>query len=842
MGTFNTEYLNYVSQVANDSKSLVDHARELLQLNNYEDPHMWFKAHAVCMFATQIGEESEEIIKLYNQLFEESNCIHSGMRLNEADYRLWFADVQELNRVYIEKGYARAYAYQYELYERGRYGFKNKEICKELLDKGCLGGDDYCQIYKGNCIYYGIFGYEENREEGLRLVTEIADRTGGDLAELFLLNMKTRSCETSEELWAIIEQYDKLLNIDKKGKYILADYYLRVENDAKAVESLLEGIDNGSPFCNYLMGLLIVNGRFASFGYTEEQGRAYLDVAFDYGVIHAGFIQGYFYLYPVDGGANDFEHALPYLKAAALYNSPEALLELAMLSMYHNDYKDIAQGRVYLDRAVEEEFVKAYTEKAYMLLDFPEVERNVPEAKRLLELAMDKGNDYAPYRLGLGYQNAEFEEESDYEKALYLYELAAERNNLSGLEMAGRYNRYGYVNEPNLAKAIAHYERGIADFGSDYCRVELAMMLVNGEGQEPDAVRAEQLFHEALENGYIYASLRLGFLYEDGYLGESDPVKAREYFEKGALGEQPLAESVYHLGRCYRYGIGGEEDHVKAMELFEQALELGFVDANVDIALAYEEGTCGKESNPQEAIKYMSIAAEAGINYAQYKLGSYYLFGYDMDVNLEEGKKWLMSAVDNGSPLAMLTMGDYYLYGYEPETVYDPAFEFYKGAEERGYISEGLGICYQYGVGVEKDETLAYSCYTRAAERGYDSATYRLAQCYYFGIGTDKDRVEAFHYFKEVADRGNIDAAGYVGIMLVSGDGVEQDAEYGVSYLIQAADADNDLAQYELANCYLKGEGVEQSDDLAMEWYSKAAENGNEDAQKIIGGPRKRRR
>jgi len=63
-----------------------------------------------------------------------------------------------------------------------------------------------------------------------------------------------------------------------------------------------------------------------------------------------------------------------------------------------------------------------------------------------------------------------------------------------------------------------------------------------------------------------------------------------------------------------------------------------------------------------------------------------------------------------------------------------------------------------------------------------------------------------------------------------------------VSYLIQAAEAGFDMAQYELANCYLKGEGVPQSDDSAMEWYQQAAENGNEDAQKIVGGPRKRRR
>ncbi|MVX35505.1 tetratricopeptide repeat protein [Myroides sp. LoEW2-1] len=842
MGTFNVEYLNYVSQIANDSMSLTEHAEEFINKNDYSDPHTWYKAHAVCMLAEQIGKDNDTIVRLYDQLFEESNCIHSAMRLNDADYALWFDDVKELNRLFIDKGYARAYGYQYELFERGRYGFKDTEFCKELLDKGTAAGDDYCQIYMGNCKYYGLFGYEENKEEGYRLIKEIVDKTGSDLSKIFLLNLESRASESAEEMWAVIQKNDELINGKKKAMYVLADYYLREGEDKKAMDTLSEGIANDSPFCNYLMGLLTVNGRFAEHGQTEEQGRQYLATAFDYGVIYAGFIQGYYYLYPVNGGDNDFEKAIPQLEFAAKYNSPEALLELAMLYLYHNDYKDIEKGISYLDRAISEDFVKALAEKAYVLLDYDQVERNVEEGKRLLELAMEKGNDYAPYRLGLGYQNAEFEEESDYEKALYLYELAAERGNLSGIEMAGRYNRYGYTGEAYPEKALAYYRRGVEEFGSDYCRVELAMMLTNGEGTEANAAEAEKLYLEALDNGYIYAAMRLGLIYEDGYLGEAYPEKAREYYAIAADGDNPVAESVYHLGRCYRYGIGGEEDHAKAFELFEKALELGFMDSNVDMALAYEEGTCGKEANPEKAIEYMTAAAEAGIGYAQYKLGCYYTYGYGMDVNLAEGKKWLMAAVDNGSPLAMLTMGDYYLYGYEEGEAYDPAFEFYKVAEERGYISEGLGICYQFGIGTEKDEKMAFNCYKMAAERGYDSAIYRLGQAYYFGIGTDKDRVEAFHYLKQVADRGNMDAAGYIGIMLVKGDGAEVDQEYGVSYLIQAAEADNDYAQYELGNCYLKGEGVEQSDDLAMEWYSKAAENGNEDAQKIIGGPRKRRR
>lgn len=842
MGTFNTQYLNYVNEIANDVKSLTEYADELLSLEDFKDPQMWYKGLAVCMLARQSGveKENELALKLYHKLNEDSNCVKSGMQLSDEDYVLWFEDVKALNNLFLSKGIARAYAYQYDLYVTARYGYKNEEECRQLIRKGYELGDDLCQCFVGHSMYYGNHGFEINKEEGLQLLEQVKNTTDLHTASLFLLNIEFRACESAEEGWAVIEKFNDLLHRQKRGLYVLADYYLREDNNEKAAETLLDGIKNGSGYCAYLMGMMCSNGRFDSLGYTREQGREYLLEAFNDGVVYGGFLLGYTYLYPNDGSEPQFDIAIEYLEKACKYNSPEALLELAMLYLYHKDYLDIAKGVEFLDRAIAENYDRAMAEKGFLLLDFEGVERNVEEGKLILERAMELGNDYAPYRLGLGYQNGEFEAEPDYEKALYLFELAASRNNLSAIEYAGRYHRYGYVGEINAVKAVEYYQRAIEQFNSDYARVELAMMYFNGEGVEQDIAQTEQLYLAALENGYSYAAMRLGLLYEDGYIGEADVEKAKKYFELAA--EAQVSEAIYHLGRFYRYGIAGEKDEVKAFDLFKQSLELGFIDANVDLGLAYEEGTCGQESNPELAYQYMLAAAEAGIGYAQYKIGCYYSFGYYVDTDVVEGRKWLEKGVENGSPLAMLTLGDYFLYGYEEGTEYDSAYEYYKLAEERDYISEGIGICYQFGIGVDKDENKAFNYYKIAAERGYDGAIYRLGQAYYFGIGTEKDKVEAFHYLKQVADRGNLDAASYVGVMLVKGDGTEPDPEYGVSYLIQAADQGYDYAQYELANCYLKGEGVVQSDDLAMEWYQKAADNGNEDAQKIVGGPRKRRR
>ena len=837
MGEFNVKYLSYISEFANGQERLSEAAQAYFEANDYADPVRWFKAHALCMLALQTGKEGQVFQQVYEQINEESNRERSSFYLNDKDYALWFDDVVLLNQLFIDKGYAKAYTFMHELYMNGRYGFKDEEKAAFYLKQGYEAGDATAKAFVGYNHYYGSQGFELDQEKGLAMIHE-SKAPDNRVGPLFALNIEFRASESAEEAKAVLEKYSDLIHQEKRGLYVLADYYLREGEDEKAAETFLEGIKNNSGYCNYMMGLMICNTRFAPLGYEIPQGVPYLQVGFEHGIAYAGFVQGYYYLYPADQSEPQFEKAIEVLEKAALYCSNEALLELGILYLYHSEYKNIEKALLYLDRAIEANFTRAMNEKAVALLEYQEIENNAKEAKALLVQAMELGDDYAPYRLGYGYQYGEFGTEEEYGKCIEFYELAAERNSGLGIEYAGRY--YRYSENPDLDKAVAYYEKGLELYNSNYCKVELAMMLERGYGLEANPVKAEQYYLEAIENNYPFAAVRVGYLYEDGLLGEADAEKARAYFEMAANAD--LAEGIYQFARCNRYGIGGAEDRALAFELFEKALEYGYNDANVDLALAYEEGTGGIEESPEKAVEYMTAAAEIGYGYAQYKLGTYYLYAYGIEKDLDLAKYWLEKAKDNGSALAMLTLGDFYLYGYEEDQPYDLAFPYYEEAEQQGYVSEGLGICYQFGIGVERDDKKAFHFYKIAVERGYDAAYFRLGMCYYYAIGTEKDYVEALYYLRTVADRGHLEAASYVGIMLVKGEGVAQEAVEGVGYLEKAANNGFDMAQYELGNCYLKGEGVEQNDELALHWYQQAAENGNEDAQKIVGGPRKRRK
>ena len=105
----------------------------------------------------------------------------------------------------------------------------------------------------------------------------------------------------------------------------------------------------------------------------------------------------------------------------------------------------------------------------------------------------------------------------------------------------------------------------------------------------------------------------------------------------------------------------------------------------------------------------MTKAAELNYGYAQFKMGDYYFYGYGPC--LEDNKQaveWYEKAIANGNALAMLRLGEYYLYDYDKLNESEKAFTYFKQAAEQEFYNEGMGICYEMGIGVEENETEAF--------------------------------------------------------------------------------------------------------------------------------------
>lgn len=424
---------------------------------------------------------------------------------------------------------------------------------------------------------------------------------------------------------------------------------------------------------------------------------------------------------------------------------------------------------------------------------------------------LSKGLDYLEKALALNYADAFSTKgdllsegnilEKDFTTALAYYEKAAELNSLPGCQMAGRIHLTGVAGTVNIEKALYYYEKG-AEMGSPYCQVELSI------------------------------------IYEEGDGVKADPEKAFRYAQQAARSEYPYA--YYLLGRYYKYAIGTAEDPDEAIRYFKLTVEDNNVRGITELALCYEGGY-GVEADDKKALEYMTKAAELGYAYAQYKLGCYYLYGLDgVATDNDASLKWMSMAAEQKLPFALLEMGDYYLYDYANIDEQQKAYGFYVEAEKQGYVSEGLGACYEYGIGVEMNDAQAFKYYLKGAEMDYVRAMFCTGRCYYYGSGIKENISEAFRWFNDASAQEYPPAVYFKGKMLLDGEGCNQNMEEGIACLKMAAEANYAEAQYLLGNCYLVGKGVEANDEKAEELFELAADNGHEQAQKITGRKRKR--
>jgi TPR repeat protein len=76
-----------------------------------------------------------------------------------------------------------------------------------------------------------------------------------------------------------------------------------------------------------------------------------------------------------------------------------------------------------------------------------------------------------------------------------------------------------------------------------------------------------------------------------------------------------------------------------------------------------------------------------------------------------------------------------------------------------------LGVAYETGQGVGKDESEAVRLYRKAADAGDARAMSNLGVAYWTGQGVGKDEAEATRLYRKAADAGNVHAMGTLGFM-----------------------------------------------------------------------------
>ena len=112
---------------------------------------------------------------------------------------------------------------------------------------------------------------------------------------------------------------------------------------------------------------------------------------------------------------------------------------------------------------------------------------------------------------------------------------------------------------------------------------------------------------------------------------------------------------------------------------------------------------------------------------------------------------------EKGGAVAMFNIGVLYAQGLGLERNDKIAFEWYRKSAEGGYAPAqfNFGTAYANGLGVEADDALAAKWWQAAANQGHLQAQYNLATLYYFGRGVGKNINTAKSWYQKAADRGD---------------------------------------------------------------------------------------
>ena len=165
------------------------------------------------------------------------------------------------------------------------------------------------------------------------------------------------------------------------------------------------------------------------------------------------------------------------------------------------------------------------------------------------------------------------------------------------------------------------------------------------------------------------------------------------------------------------------------------------------------------------------------------------------------------------------------------------AVRLFRSAAERGLADAqvDLGLMYEGGRGVAKDEVEAVRLFRLAANRGNAPGQFNLGWKYANGRGVAKDDVEAVRFYRLAVNQGHANAQASLGFMYESGRGVAKDDVEAVRLYRLAVNQGHAGAQFNLAVMYESGRGVAKDDVEAIRLYRLAANQGYAHAQVNLG-------
>ncbi|NLE55232.1 MAG: sel1 repeat family protein, partial [Lentisphaerae bacterium] len=203
------------------------------------------------------------------------------------------------------------------------------------------------------------------------------------------------------------------------------------------------------------------------------------------------------------------------------------------------------------------------------------------------------------------------------------------------------------------------------------------------------------------------------------------PAVSIDRLEKVAKAGNPNAQLA--LGKIYFEGRANvKQDYVEAIRWFTMAAEAGNGAAMFNLGICYENGV-GVAMNPTAAYDWYRKAADSGVAEAQGKVAAI----AEMRGDYQSAVKYLRLRADAGDTICQRKLGVYILNGIGTNAPASEAVTYLLKAARKGDIRAQvyLADCYQRGNGIERNYYEMFNWLTLAAQEGDPEAQTKLGYC-----------------------------------------------------------------------------------------------------------------
>ena len=307
---------------------------------------------------------------------------------------------------------------------------------------------------------------------------------------------------------------------------------------------------------------------------------------------------------------------------------------------------------------ISERYFMKWTDEYKRACDILHNENEEETALGIFKEEAGKGNVLAMFEAGKILAKTDKESSDKYYKAaldgFIFVEPSAKKMRPFVQYRIGKMYNYGIGTERNFEKAFEWFERS-AYADNKYALYSLGDMYYYGKGVEQNIEKAFQMYKRSADKGNPYGCYRTAKMLESGAVEEDAGELSEKYFKKAYSGflsiekETNNAELQYKLGVMSLKGNGCQQDIYRAAGFLRRSADHGNVTAAYRLGKLY----MSEQFNDMiSAEKYLGYASHNGNRYAMYYLAKIYLFGNEIERDIEKAKELLELSAASGNEYA----------------------------------------------------------------------------------------------------------------------------------------------------------------------------------------------